>query len=171
VIGPRLVHHAGAFHTRQDMPMDGQRPLLRGIGHVAIATEDLPRLVAFYKEVIGAQLVGLQPGEGGPRHGFLRIGPTTVLHVFERPRRVKRGRREAFDHGPIDHFTLEAADAEAFAEIRDRLEAGGWDPSAVTDYGPLVSCYFRDPDDLMVELSLWKPPEWEAPFPVVPFAG
>ncbi len=151
--------------------MDAERPLLRGVGHVAIATEDLPRLVAFYREMFDAELVGLQPGEFGPRHGFLRIGATTVLHVFERPRRIKRGRREAFDHGPIDHFTLEAIDADAFVAIRDRLEAAGHEPSQVTDFGPLVSCFFHDPDDLMVELSLWKPADWDPPFPVVPFGG
>jgi catechol 2,3-dioxygenase-like lactoylglutathione lyase family enzyme len=153
------------------MGMDAERPLLRGVGHVAIATEDLPRLVAFYREMFGAELVGLQPGEFGPRHGFLRIGATTVLHVFERPRRIKRGRREAFDHGPIDHFTLEAIDADAFVAIRDRLEAAGHEPSQVTDFGPLVSCFFHDPDDLMVELSLWKPADWDPPFPVTPFGG
>jgi catechol 2,3-dioxygenase-like lactoylglutathione lyase family enzyme len=147
-------------------------PLLRGVGHVAVATEDLRRLAAFYRDVFGAEVVGHRPEEGGgPQHAFIRVGATTVLHAFEQPRRIKRGGGKAWDHGPVDHFTLEALDANAFAEARRRLEEGGHEPSEVVDFGSLISTFFRDPDELLVELTLWKPAGWTPPFPVRPFGG
>ena len=133
--------------------------LVNGFGHVAVATEDLRRLAGFYREIFGATVVGHVPEtDEQPQHAFFRVGPTTVLHVFEQPRRIRRGRGSVFDHGPVDHFTLEATTPEAFEEIRRRLEAGGHEPSEVRDFGPLRSVFFRDPDGLLVEVSLWTRP-------------
>ncbi len=105
--------------------------------------------------------------------GFIRVGDST-LHAFEVPDGPLGGvdaeqGGHAFRRGRIDHFSLEAADVEAFAAVRDRLVARGASDGAVTDFGPLVSLFFTDPDGFMLELSLTKPPGWEPPFPVTPF--
>src|SRR5881227_814234 len=61
-------------------PPSRPAPLLRGVGHVAVATEDLRRLAGFYRDVFGAEVVGHRTDElgGGPEHAFIRIGATTV---------------------------------------------------------------------------------------------
>jgi catechol 2,3-dioxygenase-like lactoylglutathione lyase family enzyme len=142
--------------------------LLRSIGHIALATPDLDRLAEFYARVFGAAPEELSPS-GGPRHCFIRIGETTVLHVFERSDIAWSA--APWEHGPIDHFTLEAADLDAFVTLRDRLVAGGHAEETVTDFGALVSVFFTDPDGLLLELSLWKTEPWAPPFATVPFRG
>lgn len=142
--------------------------LTKGIGHVAYATTDLDRLVAFYGDVFGADVSERHDGE--PRHCFVGIGAGTVLHVFEKPDAVGDPGRP-WGHGPVDHFTLEAADLDAFMVIRGRLIDRGCAGDAVTDFGSLVSVHFTDPDGLLLELSLWKTDPWNPPFAATPFRG
>jgi catechol 2,3-dioxygenase-like lactoylglutathione lyase family enzyme len=137
--------------------------LTRGIGHVAVATRDLGRLTAFYEDAFGATVERF-----GPTHAFIQIGPATVLHAFER----EDGRPTApgpWQHGPIDHFTLEAAGLDEFEVARRRLIERGAASEEVTDFGALVSVFFTDPDGLLLELSLWKPPDFDPPFDLAPF--
>jgi len=143
-------------------------PLTTGIGHVAQATADLDRLTAFYRDVFGAEVS--ERHEGDPRHCFIRIGAGTVLHAFEKPEAVRDAGRP-WGHGPIDHFTLEAADLDAFVLMRERLARRGCAAETVTDFGSLVSLHFTDPDGLLLELSLWKTDPWNPPFTAAPFRG
>jgi hypothetical protein len=57
-----------------------------------------------------------------------------------------------FERGRLDHFGLEAATHEAFDVIRDRLIAKGATDGFVTDFGPELSLFFRDPDGLEGEV-------------------
>ena len=143
-------------------------PTVGGIGHIAVATTDLDRLIAFHADVFGAQATELT-APGGPRHCFIRIGDGAVLHAFEREAGTDAAALQPWRHGPIDHFTLEAADLDAFLAARDRLVAGGHAEPAIVDFGSLVSVFFRDPDGLLLELTLWKTPDWDPPFEAVPF--
>jgi catechol 2,3-dioxygenase-like lactoylglutathione lyase family enzyme len=147
---------------------DGMTRLTKGVGHVAYATTDLDQLVAFYSDVFGASVSERHDGE--PRHCFVGIGAGTMLHAFEKPDAVS-GPGRPWEHGPIDHFTLEAADLDAFMVIRTRLIERGCAGDAVTDFGSLVSVHFTDPDGLLLELSLWKTDPWKPPFTARPFRG
>ncbi len=142
--------------------------LLAGVGHVALATADLERLAAFHADVFGARV-----SSRGPGHAFIDVGGGVGLHAFERPELAAGAPgvdAAAWRHGPIDHFTLEAASVEAFAEARERLLARGCTTGEVVDFGALVSLFLTDPDGLLVELSLTKPATGFAPpFPVTPF--
>ena len=60
-----------------------------------------------------------------------------------------------FGHGPIDHIGLQAADRDAFVEIRRRLVARGASDGFVTDFGRAHSVFFTDPDGLEGEVLLW----------------
>ena len=85
------------------------------------------------------------------------IGPRTELNVFELngdgAPEVARG--SMFSHGPIDHMGLQAADRDAFVEIRRRLIGRGASDGFVTDFGRAHSVFFRDPDGLEGEVLLW----------------
>ena len=62
-----------------------------------------------------------------------------------------------FGRGQLDHLALQAASLEAFETIRDRLIARGAADEFVTDFGPILSVFFRDPDGLECELCVENP--------------
>jgi catechol 2,3-dioxygenase-like lactoylglutathione lyase family enzyme len=135
--------------------------LLDGFNHVAILTNDSKRLHAFYEDVFDATV----PRRGGPETGdddvrlsVVHIGPHSELNVFE-----IKGNTEAqhqtpmFGRGRIDHLALQAESLEAFETIRDRLIARGASDGFVTDFGPILSVFFRDPDGLECEVCVQNP--------------
>ena len=131
--------------------------LLDGIHHVAILTSDTDRLVRFYGEVFGA-VVEDTSVDGPVRLTFLNIGPNTELNIFEID-----GNHEAehqtpmFGRGRIDHLGVRAASIEAFNEIRRRLMKRNATDGFVTDFGPVLSLFFTDPDGLEAEVCVPNP--------------
>jgi catechol 2,3-dioxygenase-like lactoylglutathione lyase family enzyme len=131
--------------------------LTNGINHVAVVTPDAARLHAFYREVFEAE-IGERVEEGpGLRLSFMHIGPHTEVNVFEIPDAQTPDRAAAFARGAIDHLGVQAADLDAFDEIRRRLMARGASDGFVTDFGPVISCFFRDPDGLECEVLVDNP--------------
>ena len=133
--------------------------LLDGINHVAVLTADTDRLVRFYEEVFDAT----SDGDGGMHDGpvrltFIHVGPHSELNVFE-----IEGNEEAahqtpmFGRGRLDHMGLQAASIEAFEEIRAHLIARGAADEFVTDFGPVLSVFFTDPDGLEGEVCVTNP--------------
>jgi predicted lactoylglutathione lyase len=62
-----------------------------------------------------------------------------------------------FGRGRIDHLALQASSLESFEELRARLMAGGAADDFVTDFGQILSVFFRDPDGLECELVVPNP--------------
>ena len=132
--------------------------LLDGINHVAILTNDTERLVAFYQEVFGATVSGQLPTGEGALLTFIDIGPFAELNVFEvRDNREAQRQTPMFGRGRIDHLGLQAASLEAFDTIRDRLIDCGATDGFVTDFGRVLSLFFRDPDGLEGEVCVNNP--------------
>ena len=131
--------------------------LIDGIHHVAILTADTDRLVRFYQTVFDA---AVEDGtvDGPVRLTFLRVGPDAELNLFEID-----GNREAdhqapmFGRGRIDHLGLRAASIDTFTEIRRRLVEQGATDGFVTDFGPVLSLFFSDPDGLEGEVCVPNP--------------
>ena len=134
--------------------------LLNGLNHVAILTKDTERLSAFYQEVFDATV---RPAKGAPegekvRLTFIDIGPFQELNVFEIEGNDEADRQvPMFGRGRIDHLALQAASLDAFETIRDRLMARGAADDFVTDFGPMLIVFFRDPDGLECELCVQNP--------------
>lgn len=132
--------------------------LLNGVNHVAILTKDTDRLHAFYRDVFDAEVSRDMTEQEGMRLSFIDVGPATELNVFELV-----GNREAerqtpmFGRGRIDHLGLQAGSNEAFDVIRERLMAIGASDGFVTDFGPILSLFFRDPDGLEGEVCVQNP--------------
>ncbi len=132
--------------------------LLSGINHVAILTSDTDRLCSFYREVFDAEIDGELRPEAGMRVTFLNVGETSELNVFEIEGNTEAQRQTpSFGRGRIDHLGLEAPSIEAFNTIRDRLMACGASDGFVTDFGPVLSLFFRDPDGLEGEVCVANP--------------
>ena len=134
--------------------------LLDGVNHVATLTSDSDRLHRFYESVFDATVS--RDGEAeegvGMRLSFVDIGPHTQLNVFEVPGNDEARRQTPmFGRGRIDHLGLHAASLDAFHTIRDRLMAAGASDGFVTDFGPILSVFFRDPDGLEGEVCVDNP--------------
>lgn len=132
--------------------------LLDGFNHVAVLTSDTDRLVAFYEEVFDATAgPSMDIGDGG-RLTFIHVGPSAELNVFELAGNDEAKRAlPMFERGRLDHLGLQASSVEAFEEIRRRLIAHGATDEFVTDFGPILSVWFRDPDGLEGEVCIPNP--------------
>ena len=139
--------------------------MIKGFHHAAISTPDLARCIAFYTEVIGAEVawefgwpkgtaeadevVGLENSEA--KAAMLKIGGS-FFEVFEFKQQTperRQGDRPVSDHG-ITHIALEVKDIHSEYE---RLKKAGMrfhsEPKG-QDNGFMV--YGRDPDGNVVEL-------------------
>jgi hypothetical protein len=94
----------------------------------------------------------------GMRLSFIDVGAGRELNVFEIDGNDEAGRQTPmFGRGRIDHLGLQAASVDAFDVIRERLVARGASDGFVTDFGPLLSLFFRDPDGLEGEVCVPNP--------------
>ena len=144
--------------------------MIRGIHHVGLSTPDLDRLVEFYRDVMGFEVVMTSAWRDRPivdrmvglsgsaaRQTMLKAG-NAYLEVFEyaspTPRAARSDRNPA-DHG-YTHFCIDVVDIDAEHE---RLSTNGMTfhaPPPTTDelgHARLRSIYARDPDGNIVELQ------------------
>jgi catechol 2,3-dioxygenase-like lactoylglutathione lyase family enzyme len=135
--------------------------LLKGLNHVAVLTNDADRLQDFYRDVFEAEVVhdGAEFPDGqGPRLSIIKIGDWSELNVFQIDGNTEADRQiPMFGRGRLDHLAVQAASLEAFEEIRERLMARGAADEFVTDFGPMLSIFFRDPDGLECEVCVENP--------------
>ena len=144
--------------------------MIRGLHHVALLTRDYERLLGFYRDVVGGEVVfesewgegddlellgrvtGIQ-GRPRLRSAILRLG-NAFLEIQNYPEPAGRG--DPSEHGPQDfgirHFALDVSGIEAEVE---RLAAGGMRfPGPVQQPSSRIkSIYGRDPDGNIVEIQ------------------
>lgn len=140
--------------------------MIRGVHHCSISTPDRDRLVRFYTDLIGAELVfsfGWEKGSAEPDTivglrdtsavvAHLRLGNCMIeIQEYRSPvGRSREGDRPVNDHG-LSHLCLDVVDLDA--EF-DRLRVAGvkFQSSPVqVDYVKAV--YTRDPDGNILELQ------------------
>lgn len=129
--------------------------LTGGIDHVAVLTNDLNRFVTFYQEVFEAEVRGSVTVDGREMV-VLAVGPHSELNVFE-TKGEAGPRTPMFGRGRLDHLGLQAESLEAFDILRGRLMALGRTDGFVTDFGNMLSVFFRDPDGLECEVCVPNP--------------
>jgi catechol 2,3-dioxygenase-like lactoylglutathione lyase family enzyme len=133
--------------------------LLKGLNHVAIITNDTDRLVNFYREVFEAEVLdGAGVNDDGFRLTIIMISEWAELNVFQVDGNTEADRQTPmFGRGRLDHIAVQAASLDAFDTIRGRLMERGAADDFVTDFGPLLSLFFRDPDGLECEVCVENP--------------
>jgi len=127
-----------------------------GVNHLAMATKDLDKTIAFWRDLLGMRLVaGL--GHSGSRHYFFQISETDLIAFFEWPEVQPV---EEKDHGyPVkgpfifDHVSFGVSSEEELWELKDRLEAADIWVSEVVDHGFIHSIYAFDPNGIPIEFS------------------
>ena len=132
--------------------------LLDGFNHVAVVTNDTDRFHAFYRDVFEAEVTVDREEVPGTRLSVVNIGTMAELNVFqiEGNHEVER-QVPMFGRGRLDHLAFRAPNLEAFLEIRERLMSRGAADDFVTDFGPVLSLFFRDPDGLEAEVVVANP--------------
>src|ERR1700753_351383 len=115
-------------------------------GAVHLDVTDLPRALAFWRDLLG--LTDLGGADGVPR---LAAGGRALIVLpagAERPPR--RG------HSGLYHVALHLPDAREFARVIARLAAARY-PQAPTDHIFSQATYLDDPDGIGLELTLETP--------------
>jgi catechol 2,3-dioxygenase-like lactoylglutathione lyase family enzyme len=132
--------------------------LLNGVNHVAILTADAERLHTFYRDVFDATVSYEKDTPEGFRLSFVDVGPYSQLNVFQIDGNTEADRQTPmFGRGRMDHMGLQAASMQAFDTIRNRLMDRGSTDGFVTDFGPVLSLFFTDPDGLEGEVCVTNP--------------
>ena len=131
--------------------------LTTGFNHVAVLTNDTDGFVEFYTAVFDATSFVLEDSDD-IRLTAVVVGPTAEFNVFQIDGNAEAERQvPMFGRGRLDHTALQAESLDAFDEIRRRLVDRGATDGFVTDFGPILSLFYRDPDGLESEVCVTNP--------------
>jgi catechol 2,3-dioxygenase-like lactoylglutathione lyase family enzyme len=127
-----------------------------GVNHLAMATGDMDKTIRFWRDLLGMRLVaGL--GKPGYRHYFFQLSDTDLVAFFEwsgvKPM-PKKGHGSPVQ-GPFifDHVSFGVETEDDLWELKDKLEAAGFEVSDVIDHGFIHSIYSFDPNGIPIEFS------------------
>ena len=128
-----------------------------GVNHLAMATGDMDSTIRFWRDLLGMRLVaGL--GKPGFRHYFFQLSDTDLVAFFEWPD-IKPVPHKDYGEpvrGPFifDHVSFGVDSEDDLWELKDKLEAAGFDVSEVIDHGFIHSIYSFDPNGIPIEFSV-----------------
>ena len=154
--------------------------MIRGMHHISLATSDMDRFIAFYRDLLGMTLDRVSPLPAGVEPFEAIVGMRDVagqvaqfnlgnmqmeVFCYTAPAPQPGMRRPACDVG-IRHIAFDVKDID---REYARLKAAGVDfisPPQHLALGGVTSCYCYDPDGNIVELQ-----EIHAGSPVRPAFG
>ena len=127
-------------------------PKIKGLSHVVLFVNDLDKMVAFYRDVLG--LVKYREHAG--RMAFLTSDPNTEDHELA----LAKGRE---GHAKlIAHIAWKVEKPEDVKEFYDKFKAQGIPIDHTVSHayevmGNTVSCYFLDPEGNCLEIYALVP--------------
>jgi catechol 2,3-dioxygenase-like lactoylglutathione lyase family enzyme len=113
-----------------------------GLGHVGIYAKDLDKMVDFYTRVLG--LTVTDGGGPGARGVFMSAHPETEHHEFV------LGLSEQPTNAQQISFTV--GSLSDLKEIYRDIKAEGCRIERAVSHGIAFGCYFRDPEDNVIEV-------------------
>ena len=131
----------------------------RGVNHPAIIGQDRDETVKFYTEVLGMRLVLDQPNLDEPRmqHLFFHAGNGGFIAYFV----INKGTdlelpKAQYGIGHMGHVALNLVGT--IEDAMENLNSHGVKFMGPIDRGYERSVYFKDPNDVLVELLTWITP-------------
>jgi catechol 2,3-dioxygenase-like lactoylglutathione lyase family enzyme len=140
--------------------------MIRGIHHFAVHCNDLNRMVKFYKDAFGFEVVGEEfswenadivdklidvPGSAA-RGCMLRAGTCYMeLFEFQAPKPQSGEPKKPFDKG-YTHFCVDVTDIKGEYQRLKKLGMTFGHPEPI-DMGHVSSIYGRDPEGNVIEIQ------------------
>ncbi len=121
---------------------------IQAIIETAIYVDDLEKIEAFYKTVLGLPVIGKEPGH----HVFFQVGPSNVLLAFVPDTTLKGDTLPSHGAKGPGHFALGIGAETLNAWLQKLQENGVVIEKEVTWPSGGKSIYFRDPAGNLVEL-------------------
>lgn len=144
--------------------------MIRGIHHVAVHVRDLDRMVTFYEQAFGFEVVGekfawqdnstidsILDVPGSAARGVMMRAGTCYLELFEfsAPAPVSTRPLRPFDRG-YTHFCVDVTAIEReYARLKSLGMTFGY--PAPVDMGHVKSVYGRDPEGNVIEIQQTAP--------------
>ncbi len=157
--------------------------MIRGIHHVAVHVHDLDRMIEFYRQAFGFELVGEPfswednefidrivdvPGSAA-RGAMLRAGTCYMeLFQFEKPEPESQRPLRPYDKG-YTHFCVDVTDIDTEYERLKGLGMQFAEPAPI-DAGHVKTLYGRDPEGNIIEIQQTAP-ECDFPLSALPPVG
>ena len=116
-----------------------------GLGHVGLYVQDLERMVAFYRDVMGMQVTKQNWKVGAV---FLSADPDAVDHEIA----LMRGRPSADDPHLIQQISMRVETLDDLRVFHRRLRAEGYRIERVVNHASAIGCYFFDPEGNRTEV-------------------
>ena len=122
-------------------------------GHIGLNVTDLDRSLAFYRDVLGFQLLG-EGKEEERRYAFLGDGERLVLTLWQQAEQPYGS-----DRAGLHHLAFEADSIERVREYEEALRAYGADFAhdgvvAHREGAGSGGLFFHDPDGTRLEISV-----------------
>lgn len=127
-----------------------------GVHHITIIGSNREETIAFWEGVLGMPLVFEQPNLDVPDelHLYFDAGDGRLITFFVRETRRRDPTPVPEVIGNVHHIAFEVS-RETFDRAAARLAALGYPNSGRVDRGFMDSLYFRDPNGLLLELSVY----------------
>jgi lactoylglutathione lyase len=123
------------------------------VGHVGLSVTDLERSSAFYRRVLGLQLVGEGGGDGHPPYCFLGWDGRAVVTLWQQG-------RDAFvvQNAGLHHLCFRVDSIAEVQALETRLRETGRSPlhGGIVPHGEGLDSgglFFLDPDGIQLEVS------------------
>lgn len=116
-------------------------PRITGLSHVVLRTNDIDRMVAFYRETLG-----------------LKVSHTTERMTFMSSEPEREDHEIAFARGrvgtetPVAHIAWHVPSTQDVVDYYRRFKAQGVTIDHCVSHGNTVSCYFADPEGNILEV-------------------
>ena len=135
------------------------KPMLRGVHHLALCTDDMKATVDFYVDVLGMEN-GFRPPLDFPGH-WVYVGDTPVIHIAEWATYTARQKaKNAFvtspaeGTGPVDHIAFGAQDYDG---VLERIRQRGVAVRENNNPANIVRQLFLfDPNGVQIEINFRK---------------
>jgi catechol-2,3-dioxygenase len=129
-------------------------PKVTGLGHVGIYVRDPQLMIEFYSGFLGMSVTDRGPDDWIV---FLSANPAIEHHEFA----MVRSGDHTSDAQQISFTVASLADLRAFyAAILER----GYPVEMVVNHGNAIGCYFRDPEENVVEVYWHTGKDWPQPY-------
>ena len=127
-----------------------------GVHHLALNTGDMKAQIAFFTDVLGAELKALywMHGTNGYFHGFLELNEHSYIAFVQAP----QGATDAVappvpEKASLNHVAFNVGDEAKLLAMRDRIRSRDIVVIGPIDHGFCKSIYFGGPEGLKLELS------------------